>query len=253
MHAANPSYEHWAEVLPTSIDTLIKVAKAVQATIVMPGNVYPYGDSMPPVLKPDTPQRPGCEAAVLRAELEERLRQAASEQGVQTLIVRAGGYIDGRDTGNWFESYMCKDLHRGRFMYPGALDATCSWVYLPDVASVMAQVTELRHTLGTYEDIGVPGISVTGAQLHQALQAHYRQPLKLSSLPWAFIKLMSWFVPKMKSVYELRYLFFVPHQIDGTRLRQLLPGWQSTSLRDTLKAIDFRQPESLPATQPSQR
>ncbi|MEM7259484.1 MAG: NAD-dependent epimerase/dehydratase family protein [Pseudomonadota bacterium] len=247
LHAANPSYEHWASVLPPSISTLIEVAKSVNATIVMPGNVYPYGEHMPPLLTPDKAHLPGCEPAELRAQLEQRLQAAAAEQGVQTLLVRAGGYIDGRDTGNWFESYMCKDLHRGRFMYPGAMDTECAWVYLPDVASVMAQVTERRDNLALYEDIGVPGFSVTGTQMHNAVQAHCGQSFKLTSIPWFFIRLAGWFKPQMKAVYDLRYLFFVPHRIDGTRLQQILPDWQSTTLQDTLAAIDLPTENQLPA------
>ncbi len=245
VHAANPSYEHWATELPKATQTLIDVAKTVNATIIMPGNVYPYGETMPPLLTPATPHAPSCQHGALRAELERNLQLAAKQQGVQTLLIRAGGYIDGRDTGNWFETYMCKELTRGKFMYPGASDAACAWVYLPDVASVMAQVAEIRSQLHPYEDIGVPGFSVTGDELHRAVESTLGITLKRTSMPWFVLKLIGLIQPKMKAVHDLRYLFFVPHAVDGERLHSLLPQWRSTSLLETLALVFEQQSATL--------
>jgi len=203
----------------------------------MPGNVYPFGETMPPLLQPSTPRAPNCEVAQLRLVLEQKLQTAADAHGVQTLLVRAGGYIDGRDTGNWFESYFCKDLDKGKFMYPGPTDVNCAWVYLPDVASVMVQLSERREELATYEDIGIPGFSVTGAQMKGALQDQLGKPLRTVGMPWSIIKLLGWFQPKMKAVHDLRYLFHVPHAIDGARLTAILPSWRSTTLRQTVESV----------------
>jgi len=237
VHAANPSYEHWEADLPVTTRTLIDVASAANATIVMAGNIYPYGDSMPPLLKANTPPQPSCEHGRLRAQLEADLQKAAVERGVQTLLVRSGNYIDGRDTGNWFESHMCRDVAKGKFMYPGVTDALCEWVYLPDVGGVMAQVAAIRSELQMYEDIGLPGFAVTGVELHGAVEAAVGKQLKLSSMPWVLVKLLGLVLPKMKAVHELRYLFNVPHRIDGTRLNQILPQWRATSMEDTMSSV----------------
>lgn len=237
LHAANPSYEHWPEVLPASTRVLIDVARSVNATILLPGNVYPFGETMPSVLSTNSPHNPSCEHGLLRAQMEQSLRTAAKEQGVQTLLVRAGNYIDGRDTGNWFESYMCKKLDNAKFMYPGDTDCACEWIYLPDVAEVMAQLAEIRDELGLYEDIGSPGFSVTGSELHNALESVVGKSLKLTAFPWKLVKLLGWFLPKMKAVHDLRYLYFVPHAIDGSRLKEILPHWRPTSLKGTLYEV----------------
>jgi len=213
------------------------VAKTVNATILMPGNVYPYGESMPAVLTPSTQHAPSCELGKLRADLEQTLQEAADKDGVQTLLLRAGGYIDGRDTGNWFETHMCKDISKGIFMYPGSNDAPCTWVYLADVAEAFVKFAEKRDQLAAFEDIGVPGFSVTGNQLHQAMETTLGTPLKRTGMPWFILKLMGIFQPKMKGVHDLRYLFYVPHSIDGSRLLETIPDWKSTSLNETLETI----------------
>jgi len=228
--AANPSYELWETMVPALTNALVKAAVSVGASIVLPGNVYAYGDTMPATISPNTPHQPNCVQGSMRSELENTLKAAAHAHGVQTLIVRAGGYLEGKDTGNWFESYMCKDLSKNRFMYPGAMDTVCTWAYLPDVAELMVRVAELRARLTTFDDIGFPGYAITGAQLHQRVESATGRTLTLTHLPWWVIRVMSWFKPMMRGVYNMRYLFHVPHSIDGARLNEILPDWHSTPI-----------------------
>jgi len=235
--AANPSYELWASVVPATTDALITAAASVGATIVLPGNIYAYGDTMPTLINAHTPHQPNCEHGEIRSTMEKRLKAAAREQGVQTLVVRAGGYMDGHDTGNWFETYMCKDLNKNQFMYPGSNDAKCTWAYLPDVADIMVRVAEMREQLEPFDDIGFPGYSVTGSELHKLVENTVGSSLKLTGLPWFVIKVMSWFRPAMTGVYNMRYLFYVSHAIDGTRLKEILPDWKGTPIEAALPTM----------------
>jgi len=232
--AANPSYELWESVVPATTQALITVAASVGASIVLPGNVYAYGSEMPATINADTPHNPTCLYGEIRSDMERELEAAAKSHGVQTLVVRAGGYMEGRNTGNWFESYMCKDLHKNQFMYPGATDVACAWAYLPDVAEVMVSVATMREQLLPFDDIGVPGYSITGAELHRLVEASTGKALKLTSLPWVIIKLMSWFKPMMRGVYDMRYLFHVPHSISGSRLKEIMPDWTGTTTEEAI-------------------
>jgi len=228
--AANPSYELWETVIPATTHALITAAKTVGASIVLPGNVYAYGKDMPATIATDTPHQPSCVFGEIRSKMENQLQQAAQDHGVQTLVVRAGGYMEGRDTGNWFETHMCRHLEKNQFLYPGATDAACAWAYLPDVADVMVRVAEMRKQLKPFDDIGFPGYSITGEELHRLVETTTGRSLKLTTLPWFIIKVMSWFKPMMKGVYDMRHLFFVPHAIDGSRLQEILPNWEGTPM-----------------------
>jgi len=228
--AANPSYELWETVVPAATDALITAAKTVGATIVLPGNVYAYGENMPATITSDTSHQPSCLYGEIRSNMEKRLKAAAESQGVQTLVVRAGGYLEGLDTGNWFETYMCKDLKKNQFMYPGARNAACAWAYLPDVADIMVRVSDMREHLQPFDDIGFSGYSLTGTELHRLVEESTGRSLTSTSLPWFVIKILSWFKPMMKGVYDMRYLFHVPHTIDGARLKEILPDWKGTPI-----------------------
>lgn len=48
--------------------------------------------------------------------------EAASQQGVQILIVRSGDFMEGKRSGNWLENHLLKRIEAGRVVYSGPLD-----------------------------------------------------------------------------------------------------------------------------------
>jgi hypothetical protein len=54
-------------------------------------------------------------------------------------------------------------------------------------------------------------------------------------MPWGVIRLMGLFVPMMKAVAEMSYLWRVPHRLDGTRLAARIGPMQQTPPRQALR------------------
>ena len=72
------------------------------ARIFFPGTVYNFGPDTFPLVAEDAPQHPRTRKGSIRVEMEACLRQAA-DQGVKTLILRAGDFFGPETTGNsWF-------------------------------------------------------------------------------------------------------------------------------------------------------
>ena len=172
VNALNPPYERWATDVPRITESILTAAKASRATVILPGNIYNYGEGMPLSLREDTPHAPTTRKGTLREEMEDTYRKAATE-GVRTIVVRAGDYIEQQETGNWFDSYISNKVHKGVVTYPGALDRVHSWAFLPDVARAMVELAEVRATLDDFDTFGFPGFSVTGAELIRAIEAIY--------------------------------------------------------------------------------
>jgi nucleoside-diphosphate-sugar epimerase len=227
VNALNPPYERWATDVPRITESILTAAKASRATVILPGNVYNYGEGMPLSLREDTPHAPTTRKGTLREEMEDAYRKAATE-GVRTIVVRAGDYIEQKETGNWFDSYISNKVHKGVVTYPGALDRVHSWAFLPDVARAMVELAEVRATLDDFDTFGFPGFSVTGAELISAIETAVGHPLKVKTFPWPIIRLMSVFSAPMREVIEMRYLWDVPHGVDGSKLERVLPGFRAT-------------------------
>ena len=236
VHALNPSaytFKAWrAEVAPMTA-TAIALARTLDATLMVPGNVYNFGADMPPQLREDTPQRAQTVKGQIRIAMEAQLR----DSGVRTVVVRAGDFF-GSGTSTWLDIFIAKNVKTGRVTYPGHLAVPTAWAYLPDLARCFVAVAERRSHLPGFERLHFAGYSLTGQHWLDALNPIARQQgwvkpggnLQFKRAPWALIRLASPFVPTWASLMEMRYLWDTPHHLDNARLVQLIGQEPHTSL-----------------------
>ena len=233
VNALNPLYPDWARDLPRLAVSVIAAAKATGATVMLPGNVYNYGAGMPPVLDEMTPHNPTTRKGRIREAMENSYAEAADE-GVQTIILRGGDFIEREKTGNWFDTYIAAQASRGRVTYPGPLGNMHAWAYLPDMARAMVGLAEKRGELGVFVSLGFEGFNLTGHELVSAMERVTGRTLKVGEMPWGAMRMISLFAPVVREVLEMRYLWNVPHAIDGGELAALLPDFRPTPLRTAL-------------------
>ncbi|WP_417491530.1 NAD(P)H-binding protein [Maricaulis sp.] len=233
VNAVNPPYPKWSRDLPRITRAVIAAAKQTGATVMLPGNVYNFGRNMPPRLDAATPQRARHRKGGLRVEMERAYAGAAAD-GVQTVILRGGDFFEGVKSGNWFEDHITANIARGQVMYPGPLDRVHAWAFLPDMARAMAALAGQRAALPSFETIGFAGYALTGRELVDALEGVAGRRLKITGMPWTFLRLLGLVNAQMREVCEMEYLWHVPHAIDGARLAQLLPDFQPTPLAQAL-------------------
>ena len=233
VNAVNPPYTDWAETVPTITENVISAAKASGASVMIPGNVYNFGVDMPSVLRTDTPQRPTTEKGRIRVAMERAYEDAAVD-GVQTIVLRGGDFMEGKDTGNWFESHMVNKIETGSMLYPGNLDVVHAWAFLPDMARAMVHLADVREDLARFEDVGFDGFSLTGEQLKRLVEKASGQTLKVRSMPWGIMRLLSIFQPMIREVLEMRYLWDKPHQIDGSKLQKLAPNFRPIPIEEAI-------------------
>jgi nucleoside-diphosphate-sugar epimerase len=88
-----------------------RLAAALGAHLLFPGNVYNFGAGMPAVLAPDTPQRPTTGKGRIRVDLEQQLAQAARHHGFAATVIRAGDFF-GAGSGSWLDQVIVKKLPR---------------------------------------------------------------------------------------------------------------------------------------------
>lgn len=230
VNAWNPPYTEWAETVPRLTEQVIEVAKASGATVIIPGNVYVFGQSPETAWTADSPHAATNPLGRIRQEMEAAYRDA----GVKTIVLRAGDFIDTEASGNWFDMILTAKLNRCRFVYPGAWDRLHAWAWLPDVAEAAAMLAERRDQLAQFEDIPFEGYTLTGAALADAVEQVMHRPIRRSRMSWVPLVVASPFWPMGRKLREMRYLWDMPHALDGQRLRQLLPGFRATDLHEAL-------------------
>ena len=171
VHAVNPpGYRRWGELVLPMLDNTIAAAHANGATIVLPGTVYNYGPSSFPTLHEDSPQQPITRKGSIRVEMEQRLKQASS-QNCRVLLVRAGDFFGPKLGSSWFSQGMLKPGQPVKSIsVPNAPGMGHQWSYLPDVARTMVELLQLRSTLDPFAAFHTAGHwDADGTQLAEAI------------------------------------------------------------------------------------
>ena len=241
VHAVNPpGYRHWAEQVLPMVDNTIAAAIAERATVVLPGTVYNYGPDAGLPINEDSPQHPLTRKGHIRVQLEERLRDA-TRQGARAIILRAGDFFGPRAGNSWFAQGLVeagKPLRTIR--QPGKPGVGHQWAYLPDVARTMLALIERRDTLEPFARFHMEGHWDTdGTAMIEAIRRvagrHGMHP-KVSRFPWWLTVLAAPFVPTLREMQEMRYLWERPVHMDGSRLEALLDGAPHTPLDEAVEA-----------------
>jgi len=251
VHAVNPPYTRWdAEVLSLARSAM-DAASALGAVFMLPGNVYNFGESMPALLREDSPQRPTTRKGRIRCELEDALAGAAA-RGHRAVVVRAGDFFGG-GSGSWLDLAVVKSLRAGKLVYPGPLDVAHAWAYLPDLARVFVALAE-RDDLPAFARLHFAGHTLTGEQLLQAIERAAaalgvapERGFRYGGMPWGLIRAGGLLVPMWREIAEMSYLWRVPHALDDGALRTLLgdlaaPTPVDEAMRAALSDLGFGTP-----------
>lgn len=242
-----PNYHNWAETIPAITAQVIAAAKASGASVIIPGNVYNFGDT-PGVWGANTPQRPCSRKGQIRVDMERAYR----DSGVQTIVLRAGNFLDPNRQGDVFSMLMTKDIAKGRLTRLGDPDAMQPYAYLPDWARAAEALASRRAGLTAFEDIPFAGHAFSMTDLRAHLQRLLSRDIRITSFPWWSLTLAAPFWELAREFREMRYLFETSHQLDGTRLRGLLPELTSTPIDEVLLACLPREVHPHQSVRPGQ-
>ncbi|MBK9573311.1 MAG: sugar nucleotide-binding protein [Rhodoferax sp.] len=235
VHALNPAYTNaaWRGQVAPMMEAAIAVTRALDATLMVPGNVYNFGAAMPAVLREDTPQLAQTVKGRIRIEMEAQLQRS----GVRSVVIRAGGFF-GSGRGTWFDTAIVKRIQSGVFTHPGARGVGTAWAYLPDLARAFVAVAQQRAQLSAFEVLHFAGYQLSAQQWLDALdplarvqgwvapQAH----VKLTRLPWPVIRLGALLMPTWAALTEMRYLWDTPHALANDKLTALIGAEPHTPL-----------------------
>ncbi|MCW3480694.1 NAD(P)H-binding protein [Neisseriaceae bacterium JH1-16] len=221
VHAVNPpGYRNWGGLVLPMIDNTLAAARASGARILLPGTVYNYGPDAFPLLAETAPQRPLTRKGTIRVELERRLQHAAQD-GVRSLVVRAGDFFGPGNGNNWFAGGMVKPGRPLRVVnYPGTPGIGHQWAYVPDVAETMVRLLELGDRLPSFASYHMQGHwDADGARMIAALRHAARQPgIKVRAFPWWALPMLAPFSELFRELREMRYLWQQPVRLDNALL-----------------------------------
>jgi nucleoside-diphosphate-sugar epimerase len=242
VNALNPTYTLWASEAVPLLQSAIDLSRKFNATLMFPGNMYNFGVGMPVLVQESTLQQASSLKGIIRVNMEQQLQQAASVHGLRSIVIRAGDFF-GCGTGSWFDLLVAKGAPNGRMGYAGPLGVGTAWAYVPDLAQTFVQVAHQRAKLNAFEVFHFPGYQLRREDWEQLMRTTLsqlgwlkpQQEMKVQSMPWPLIRALAWAVPNWREIAEMRYLWFTPHALDGSKLAALIGTVPKTPFDAALK------------------
>ena len=238
VHAVNPPhYKKWRELALPMLRNTIAAARARHARILFPGTIYNFGRDAFPLLQENSAQRPITRKGKIRVEMEQMLAEAAQD-GVRTLIVRAGDFFGPRAGNSWFSQGMIQPGKPvRRVWYPGPRNVGHAWAYLPDVAETFARLMEREEHLATFDAYNFRGHHFArGVELAEVIcDAAAIERTRIKAFPWWAVTLAAPFVSMLKEMLEMRYLWSDAAELDNRKLIGALGSEPHTPARDAVR------------------
>lgn len=226
-----PAYHDWERTIPAITAQVIAAAKASNATVIIPGNIYNYGDQ-PGRLDENTPHNAHTKKGRVRIAMEQSYRAS----GVQTIVLRAGNFIDPDGNGDIMSMLLMREIAKGKLTAAADPNTLQAYAYVPDWARAAVQLAEKRGALNQFEDIPFPGHSFTTHDLQRCVAQATDRNIKITRFPWWIMTALSPFWELAREMREMRYLYEMPHQISAAKFNRLLPNFVPTDLRDAMLA-----------------
>ncbi len=221
-HGINVPYPDWDPGMVEVTDAVAAAAESRGQLLLFPGNLYGLGPDFDEPLTEDASRQPVSRKGDIRNRLEDRLR-LASEGGARVVIVRAGDFFGVSGDSTWMAHLTGKALNGGPISYPTNLDTLHAWTYGPDLARVFVALAERASELGPFEVFHFEGHVVDGHTWVRAVREGLGAPDRRQTfMPWFWMQPLRLFVPMIREIWEMRYLWEQPVRMSGARLQAFL-------------------------------
>ncbi|QIP16982.1 NAD(P)H-binding protein [Spirosoma aureum] len=239
-HGINYPYNKWFGTMDVATQKVIDAARPTKATIVFPGNVYNFGNTKEPI-REDSRPNPCTRKGRLRVEIESLLEQAATAGQCRVMNVRLPDFW-GPNVLNAGIAPIFENALTDKAM-PWILNADVphQLVFTKDAGEIIVrlmlrewalgeQSTEQPYQVWNYGGITLPSIRTWFGQI-SALTGN---PLKVQVYSHLLITVLGLFMPIMREVKEMLYLYENTILLDDRKVMALFPDFQPTPMNEAL-------------------
>ena len=231
-HGINYPYDKWFGNMDTATMKIIEAASQQKATIIFPGNVYNYGNL--PIIKEDSPQNPCTRKGALRVELEKMLYKAANAGKCKVLNVCLPDFWGPNVLNEGIKPIFLNALNGKALPYMIRTDIPHQNVFTKDAAEIMVRLMQ-RGLEKPHENYNY------GGYVHSTMKEFLDQISRLANSPekitlyskWLF-SVLGIFMPMMKEVKEMLYLFEGTVILDDSKVRKLFPDFKEIPMDEAI-------------------
>jgi nucleoside-diphosphate-sugar epimerase len=196
----------WKNEWPIIMRNVINACIASDAKLVFFDNVYMYG-RVNGEMTEETPYHPSSKKGAVRAEIARMLQEEMASGTITAVIARAVDFYGPRATDKSAAGQLVfGNLKKGKnaqwFINP---DVPRSYNYTPDAAQAVYILATDDRSFGQVWHLPSVHPALTGKEFIKIAAKYMNASEKVSVLPKWLLKMIGWFNPFLKEMYEMNY------------------------------------------------
>jgi nucleoside-diphosphate-sugar epimerase len=227
---------HRFDLHPPMMRATLAAAKAEDVKLLVHvSTVYPFGRPQTALVAETHPRDPHTRKGRFRKIQEDLVLAADDAAGLRTLVLRLPDFY-GPTATNSACAYALKNMAKGKPAdLLGPIDTPHEWVFVPDVAPVVADLFARPSAFGTSYNLAGPGV-MSELDFATKLFAAAGRPLRYREASTLLLRALGVFDPTMRELVEMAYLHETPVILDDSKLHAVLGTIAKTSYDDGIAA-----------------
>jgi nucleoside-diphosphate-sugar epimerase len=242
-HGINYPYNKWFGNMDTATQKVIGAAGQTHSTIVFPGNVYNFGNTKEPI-REDSQPAPCTRKGQLRVEIEAVLKQAATAGKCRVINVRLPDFWGPNVLNEGIKPIFENALNAKALPWILNADSPHQSVYTKDAAEIIVRLLlrawamasqptakqDAPYQVWNYGGTTVPSVRAWFKQISDLTGS----PLRLQVYSRFTVSLLGLFMPVLREVKEMLYLYENTILLDDKKVLALFPDFRATPMKQAL-------------------
>lgn len=222
---------------PVLMRKAIEAARRAGAQrMVVVSSVYSYGCPHTPRVSENHPRRPETRKGSFRREQEDTAIESHRPGEFETLVLHLPDFY-GPYASNSLAHMMLESLSAGRAArWLGDPDAPHEFVFMPDVARVIAEMLYRPECFGRRWNLAGPG-EISGRRFVELAARQLGVQPRVIATGRLSLRLGGLFSPLLRELVELQYLGETPVLLDDSALRGVMGGIAKTPYEEGVRRM----------------
>jgi nucleoside-diphosphate-sugar epimerase len=225
---------------PAMMRTVIEAAAAMHVErLILISSVYAYGVPRTSRVAETHPRQPQTRKGQFRKEQEDLVLEAHKSGRIRGMVLRLPDFYGPTADQGYAPLVFTAALAGKTANWVGPVTAQHEFVYVPDVAPVLADLANLPECFGEAWNYGGPGPIAPVDFITRVYRAAGRDP-KYRSVGRGMLKILGWFNADLREVPEMMYLQETPVILDDSKLLAKLGNVHKTPYDEGIrKTMEF--------------
>jgi nucleoside-diphosphate-sugar epimerase len=229
---SQPPYHRWKDEFPTLQDAILSFAIERKAKLIVPENLYMYGNTHGKPMTEDTPYNPCSVKGRVRMEMSNALFAAHKEGKVKIAVVRGSDFFGPWEPINGAMIFKAA-LNKKTVNMLGDLNQPHTFTYVKDFGKALAVAGTDERSLGKVWHVP-SGKPYTQQELADMIAKQLGYPMKTRATGKIMLSLAGLFNKGAKEVIEMLYEFNEPFIMNADAMEKTF-GLSATPMDQRIK------------------